>query len=52
MREAAEPALPAVRSIAPMCMRVVMALRKPSSLRRLEWRNPVKPALTEWTHRF
>jgi hypothetical protein len=26
MREAADPAVPAVRSIAPMCMRVDMAL--------------------------
>jgi hypothetical protein len=32
MREAAEPAVPAVRPIAPMCVRIDMALGKPSSL--------------------
>ena len=45
MRVAAEPALPAVRSIAQMVCRVDIACHNPH-VRRLRSRNKVKSALT------
>ena len=52
MREAAAPALGAVRSIAQMVCRVDMAFEKPSLLRRLSCRAPVKRTLTAGEPRF